>query len=78
MIGSSRQQKQVFDPHELRTLDMALADALGTMSGFGLKQEGLEALLRDRLFKIARGGVTDHISMRNKLLKSIDTENGHN
>lgn len=78
MIGSSRRPGQVFDPHELRMLDMALADALGTMSGLRLKQEGLEALLRDRLFKLARSGVTDHISMRNKLLKSIDAENGYN
>ena len=30
IIGSSGQPKQVFGPHQLLTLDRALADALGT------------------------------------------------
>jgi len=72
-----RRPKQVFNPQELHTLDLALADALTTITGLGLKQEGLEASLRNRLFVIARNGVTDPITMRNKLLKSIDLENGH-
>ena len=66
-----------FQSSRIATLDLALADALTTIAGLGLKQEGLEALLRDRLFVIARDGVTDPISMRNKLLKSIDSENSH-
>ena len=73
-MGSFKRPKQVFNPQELQTLDLALTDALTTIDGLGLKQE---ALLRDRLFAIARNGVTDPISMRNKLLKSIDSENDH-
>jgi hypothetical protein len=71
-LDSCKRPKQVFNPQELQTLDLALTDAMATIDGLGLKQE---ALLRDRLFAIARNGVTDPISMRNMLLKSIDSEN---
>ena len=67
----SSPDKQVFSSQELQVMDLALAGALATMQELGLDREGLEEKLRKRLFVVAKEGVDDPRTLRNKLLDTI-------
>jgi len=70
---TSFEAQQEFDSHELEVISLALVGAVAVCNELGIDENDFDPPpLRERIFDVARGGVDDARSLRNRVLKTAD------